>query len=184
MCKLYFTDKRKCTYVVDCGESCIRVEHSEFECYIITVSMMDNGTVHFPTLYRSYADAKATNFQCALKECRGAAGIPDYVQSITSQSSLECYYRPGNVDRVYVESGDWNHILSQFIVLIIFTVIGGIFDLVIILGILYIIGYCIKGIARSTYDACCSCNRFDYDSCVLWQRLKFHIHENICLCCM
>ncbi len=170
--------------MVNCGDSCINVVRSEFDCYTLNASMIVNGTEHRPKLFRSYADAKATDFQCALKECRGASGIRGYVKSMMSKSSFECYYRPDNVNHVYVESGDWNQILTQFIVLIIFTVVGGIFDLVIILGILWMIGYCFRSMARSTYEACCSCNRYNYNRCVPWQKLKFHIHENLCLCCM
>ncbi len=101
--------------------------------------MADNGTLHNPKLYRSYADAKATDFECALYECKNAEDIPGYIKQITSQVTLECYYRPGNEKHVYVETGDWDRILAEFVGMIIITIIGGLFDLVVAIPFLGLI---------------------------------------------
>ena len=120
--------------------------------------MADNGTFHNPMLYRSYADAKKTDFECMLYECKNAEDIPGYIERLIERVTLDCYYRPGNEEHVYIETGDWEQIRAEFIGMIFITVIGGLFDLVIAIPILvFTIGgifMCIREIFKNTHCNC------------------------------
>ncbi len=128
---------RDCSFVEKCGQGCQRTIQAEYPCVVIRTDMRDNGTQHQPTLYHSYAVAKQTEFKCSLYECHRETNIFSHAQKMKKKRTTECYYRPGIADYVYIESGNWNCILTEFILLIIFTVIGGLFDLV--LGVIIII---------------------------------------------
>ena len=95
-----------------------------------------NGTLHYPELFRSFADAKTTDFECALYECKNAEDIPGYIKSLTDKKTVACYYRPGNQKQVYIETGDWDWILAEFIGMIFITIIGGLFDLAVAIVII------------------------------------------------
>ncbi len=82
---------------------------------MLITTMADNGTLHNPMLYRSYADAKKTDFECMLYECENAEDIPGYIERLIERVTLECYYRPGNEEHVYIETGDWEQIRAEFI---------------------------------------------------------------------
>ena len=156
------TGDRECRYTHSCGpdyEETCTVE-TDYPCYTLDTTIVVDGTFHTAQLYHSYADAKATDFECALYECRTARNIPGYVKDLEQRTSVKCYYRPGNEKHVYIETGDWTRILTEFIILIIFTVIGGIFDLVIIVLILLgLMGCCcsLLGMAVDDYYGSLKC---------------------------
>ena len=88
------------------------------------------------SLFRAYADAKGSGFECAVYECRDREGISDYIQNLGDKTHFDCYYNPTNTNHAYAETGDKTKILTIFILLIIFTVLGGLFDIMLILFLL------------------------------------------------
>ncbi len=79
------------------------------------------------------------------------------------RETLRCCYRPGNEDHVYVETGDWDSILTEFIILLILTVIGGLF----ILGSLIFVISCLlySAFHKVCSRMCLRCNRLNTKLC-------------------
>ncbi len=86
-----------------------------------------------------------------------------YVESLIERETLKCYYRPGNEDHVYVETGDWDSILTEFIILLILTIIGGLF----ILGVLIFVISCLlySALHKVCSRMCHSCNKLNTKIC-------------------
>ena len=99
------------------------------------------GILYHPQLYRSYADAKTTDFDCALYECKHAVNIPGYIKRIEARASVHCYYRPGNDNYAYIETRAQEWSQAEFIGMIFVTIIGGLFDLAIVISFLAWLGY-------------------------------------------
>ena len=73
--------------------------------------------------------------------------------------SVECYYRPGNEKHVYVETGNWDKILAEFIGMIFVVIVGGLFDLVAVILIFGCTGWVLYlFICKPIHEAYCMCN--------------------------
>ncbi len=139
------TGDRKCSYIYtsSCDNDGCAMVTDYYPCYTLNTTIVINGTVHTPQLYRSYTDAKVTDYECALYECKTAGNIPGCIKELEGRLNIECYYRLGNERHVYIETVDGTRILTQFIIVIILTVIGGIFDLFfIVLFLLVLLPLC------------------------------------------
>ncbi len=107
------------------------------------------------TVYQSYAEAKKTEYQCIMHGCKKTSAISDYVHKLEEKFHVECYYHPDDKEIVYLETGDWNQILTEFGIVLIFTIIGGLFD--IFVGLIFTLGFFmfLCYIAASFFDSCC-----------------------------
>ena len=102
----------------------------------MNATIMAKGNLYQMSLFRSYADAKASDFKCAIHECRDREGVRDYIQNFENKSTFTCYYNPANIHHAHAETGDKTQILTVFVLLIMFTVLGGIFDIMLLLFLL------------------------------------------------
>ncbi len=59
--------------------------------------------------------------------------VPKQNNSVITQGCFKCYYNPSKTEYVYFQTHTYSEVVPVFIIYLIFTIIGGILDLVIIL---------------------------------------------------
>ncbi len=163
-----------------CGQGCQRTIQAQYPCVVLRTDMVDNGTQHDPILYQSYAVAKETHFKCSLYECHRETRIFSSAQKLKTMGTTECYFRPGNLEHVYIETGNWNCILTEFVLLIIFTVIGGLFDLLLGVIIIIVIIGSVCYVVATALDYMFNCNLRERCSKIPLNSLKIYL----CFKCM
>ncbi len=130
--------------------------NTKYPCYIVhAVRTSENGSAVQSVVFMSYAKAKQTKYQCIMHECKRPSIISEYVHELEEKHKLECYYHPDKKELVYLQTGNWNQILTEFVIVLIFTVIGGLFD--IFVGFLFTLGFLtfLCWVAASACDSCC-----------------------------
>ena len=146
-CSLRYADitgSRHCSYTV--RENCHRTHDYDddgcdhrtyfgsYQCVEIWVSFEDtNGTMSKARLFRSYRDAKKTDFECTAYECQYSERILDFKEDIESMKTFKCHYDPDQLEYVYRDDASLSSVIIYFVVGILLIIL----PLIIGLGCLF-----------------------------------------------
>ena len=142
-CTLRYTNvtgTKVCSYPIRCPDDdedegpCL--EEGSFSCVQISVSYKTlNSTVVNAELFRSFKDARETDFECSAYECEHSERIFDYKNDTENAGSFKCHYNPNKPHFVYKDVAKRLDIVTN----VIFLILGLIF---IILAVAAVICLC------------------------------------------
>ncbi len=75
-----------------------------------------------------------------MHKCHDPEDVCEYIDKLVNSSPSECFYNPANLLHAYIETGDGKEIFTIYIVTIVFTVIGLLFDLLLVVFLLFFRG--------------------------------------------
>ena len=100
------------------------MQEGSFSCIQISASYQTlNSTVRNAQLYRSYKDARETDFECSAYECEHSGRIFEYKNDTENAGSFKCHYNPNKPQYVYKDVTESEDIVPN----VIFLVLGLIF---------------------------------------------------------
>ena len=104
------------------------VRHGRYVCWKVVVSYEDeNKSMVKAQLFRSFRDAKHTDYQCAVYECQHSGKILTYGENLKKMDNVKCFTNPNKPQYVYMESSadnsGWNGPVFSFSLELIFVVV-------------------------------------------------------------
>ena len=132
MCTLRYTNitgTRDCTFRVT--ENCHRDDgcdhrtfYGSYKCVEISVTFEDtDGTIQNAHLFRSYRDAKRTDFECTAYECQFSGRILDFKEDMESVDTFSCHFNPSQPEYVYRDDASLGPVVIYFVAGILLIVL-------------------------------------------------------------
>ncbi len=101
-----------------------RIRTGSYECHAVNATILSDNGVISTSVYRSYPDAKTTDFKCALYECEMSYTIQTFINDLKQKNSSDCYYKKDILKTVYIETEAHSNVEVMLALFIFFIVLG------------------------------------------------------------
>ena len=102
-----------------------------YDCHAVDATIESDTGITSTSVYRSYPDAKTTDFKCALYECELSYIIQSFIKELKGKNSSDCYYKNDDLEIVYIQTEGHSNVVVMMALFIFFIVLGVIIVIVI-----------------------------------------------------